>query len=106
MGFEKPNQNLTSPQLVKKYLTTVRRSKNTQLIYSNVLKQHLAGKPLPTNPNSRGIHIRTINACWNWGLKNDLVKETKDKDQTKTIQELDREKLEKKFSTEGKETLN
>ena len=38
--------------------------------------------------------------------KNDLVKETKDKDQTKTVQELDREKLEKKFSTEGKETLN
>ena len=77
MGFEKPNQNLTFPQLVKKYLTTVRRSKNTQLIYSNVLKKHLAGKPLPTNPNSRGIHIRTINACWNWGLKNDLVKEAK-----------------------------
>jgi small subunit ribosomal protein S2 len=38
--------------------------------------------------------------------KNDLVKETKDKDQNKTVQELDREKLEKKFSTEGKETLN
>ena len=77
MGFEKSNENLTFPQLVKRYLTQVRRSKNTQLIYQNVLKQHLAGKPLPTNPNSRGIHIRTINACWNWGLKNDLVKEAK-----------------------------
>ena len=38
--------------------------------------------------------------------KNDLTKDTKDKDQTKTVQELDREKLEMKFSTEGKETLN
>jgi small subunit ribosomal protein S2 len=38
--------------------------------------------------------------------KNDPVKEIKDKDQGKTGQELDREKLEKKFSTEKKETLN
>jgi len=38
--------------------------------------------------------------------KNDLVNDTKDKDQTKTVQELDREKLEKKFSTANKETLN
>ena len=30
----------------------------------------------------------------------------KDEDKTKTIQELDREKLEKKFSKEDKEKLN
>ncbi len=38
--------------------------------------------------------------------KDDLTKDTKDKDETKTVQELDREKLEKKFATDGKETLN
>ena len=38
--------------------------------------------------------------------KNDPVKEIKEKDQGKTGQELDREKLEKKFSTEKKEALN
>ena len=47
------------------------------MIYENVLKCYIAGKPLPSNPNSRGIHIRTINACWNWGLKNDLITEAK-----------------------------
>ena len=34
------------------------------------------------------------------------IKETKDKEPGKTAQELDREKLDKKFSTEKKETLN
>lgn len=77
MGFIKPNKDLTFPQLAKKFLTQVKRAKNTQLIYENVLKCHIAGKPLPSNPNSRGIHIRTINACWNWGLKNDLITEAK-----------------------------
>ena len=39
--------------------------------------------------------------------KQDLVKDNKkDDDKSKTIQELDREKLEKKFSKETKETLN
>ena len=34
------------------------------------------------------------------------TKDTKNQDKTKTIQELDREKLEKKFSKEDKEKLN
>ena len=38
--------------------------------------------------------------------KKDPVKEDKDIGSGKTVQELDREKLEKKFSTEKKETLN
>ena len=38
--------------------------------------------------------------------KTESIKENKDKDQVKTVQELDREKLEKKFSTGKKETLN
>ena len=39
--------------------------------------------------------------------KQDIIKENKeDEDQSKTIQQIDREKLEKKFSKESKETLN
>ncbi len=38
--------------------------------------------------------------------KIEKVKETKDNDKTKTFQELDREKLEEKFSKESKEKLN
>ena len=40
-------------------------------------------------------------------IKQDTIKDTKkDEDKSKTIQELDREKLEQKFSKESKETLN
>ena len=38
--------------------------------------------------------------------KKEILKESKDKDQGKTVQELDREKLDQKFSTVNKETLN
>ena len=38
--------------------------------------------------------------------KKDKVKEVKDDDKTRTIQELDREKLDKKFSKKDKEKLN
>ena len=49
------------------------RSKNTQDLYEYVLRSYNSGKPLPTNPNSRAIFVRTINACWNWGLKTGLI---------------------------------
>ena len=40
-------------------------------------------------------------------IKKDPIKDNKkDDDKSKTIQEIDREKLEKKFSKESKETLN
>ena len=39
-------------------------------------------------------------------LKNEKSEDSKDKDKTKTIQELDREKLKKKFSEGDKEKLN
>ena len=38
--------------------------------------------------------------------KKNQVKDNKDENKTKTVQELDREKLDKKFSKEGKEKLN
>ena len=49
------------------YLSQVNRSLNTHKIYKNAFKRYLSGKPLPANPNSRSMHIRAINACWNWG---------------------------------------
>ena len=42
-------------------------------MYKYVLRSYINDKPLPTNPNSRAIFIRTINACWNWGLKQGLI---------------------------------
>ena len=65
---------LSFPELVKKYLSTNHDwAENTLILYKNVLTQHLANMPLPSNPTSRAIHIRTINTCWNWGLKNKLI---------------------------------
>ena len=47
----------------------------TILLNQYILKRdYQSGKPLPTNPTSRAIFVRTINACWNWGLKQGLVK--------------------------------
>jgi small subunit ribosomal protein S2 len=75
--------------------------------------------PIPGNDDARraidlycNLIKETINSAKNSipapELKNDYVKETKKKDnnQGKTGQELDREKLDKKFSNEKKETLN
>jgi small subunit ribosomal protein S2 len=39
-------------------------------------------------------------------LKKKLQRSTKEKTQGKTVQEIDREKLEEKFSKDKKETLN
>ena len=66
--------NISFPDLVEKYLSADHDwAENTLILYKNVLNQHLANKPLPSNPTSRAIHIRTINTCWNWGLKNNLI---------------------------------
>ena len=73
LGFKKKEKELSFKELSKRYLKEVSRAFNTQLMYENVFRQHLCGKPLPTNPNSRSIHIRAINACWNWGLKKGIV---------------------------------
>ncbi len=72
-GFNKENKELSFTELSGKFLKEKGRAKSTQLIYENVIKCYNSGKQLPTNPNSRSIHIRTINACWNWGLKKGLI---------------------------------
>ena len=73
MGFTKKEKSLPFSELSKMYLSLVSRSLNTHKIYQNAFKRYLSGKPLPTNPNSRSMHIRAINACWNWGLKKGII---------------------------------
>ncbi|MDA9935195.1 site-specific integrase [Candidatus Marinimicrobia bacterium] len=73
MGFKKQDKELTFKEISARFLTQKNRSINTQKIYENVYKNHIAGKPLPSNLNSRSIHIRAINACWNWGLKKGMI---------------------------------
>ena len=73
-GLIKKNKTLPFPDLVAKYLNaSTNRSTNTQKLYEYVLRSYLNDKTLPSNPNTRSIFIRTINACWNWGLKQGLI---------------------------------
>ena len=68
------NERLDFPELAERFLKTEHGwAKNTYDLYSLVLRKHLNDEPLPANPTSRAIHIRHINACWNWGLKNKLI---------------------------------
>ena len=73
-GLKKRTSVIPFPDLAAKFLkANTKRSKNTQKLYKYVLRSYINDKPLPTNPNSRAIFIRTINACWNWGLKQGLI---------------------------------
>ena len=73
-GFSNYNEKLEFPELAERFLKAEHGwAKTTYELYSLVLRTHLQGKPLPVNPTSRAIHIRHINACWNWGLKNHLI---------------------------------
>ena len=73
-GLKKKTDELPYPVLADKFLKAKNnRSKNTQRLYEYVLNSYVDGKPLPSNPNSRAIFVRTINACWNWGLKQGLI---------------------------------
>ena len=44
-------------------------AQSTYDLKKHIYSRHAAGYPLPTNPNTRGIHISHINACWNWALR-------------------------------------
>ena len=73
-GFRNYSEKLEFPELVTRFLKAEHGwVKNTYDLYNLVLRKHLNGEPLPTNTTSRAIHIRHINACWNWGLKNKLI---------------------------------
>ena len=68
-------QCLSFKELVKDFLKTDHCwSQSTYETYKYILTDYVKGKPLPSNPTSRAIYVRHINACWNWGLKNKLVR--------------------------------
>ena len=73
-GTGKPSKNLPFDELVKRYLKTDHNwSKRTKELNEYVFRSYQSGKPLPLNPTSRSIFVRTINACWNWGLKQGFI---------------------------------
>ena len=73
-GLKKTTPALAFPVLADRFLkASNKRAKSTQDLYEYVLKSYISGKPLPTNPNSRAIFVRTVNACWNWALRKGLT---------------------------------
>ena len=74
-GITQQTQNLPFDELVRQYIKADHNwSKRTKELNDYVFESYQSGKPLLTNPTSRAIFVRTINACWNWGLKQGLVK--------------------------------
>ena len=76
-GSVKPSKNLPFDDIVKRYIKADHNwSKRTKELNEYVFRSYQSGKPLPLNPTSRSIFVRTINACWNWGLKQGLITKT------------------------------
>ena len=76
-GVKQRVKDVPFDELVKLYLEADHNwSKRTKELNDYVFESYQSGKPLPANPTSRAIFVRTINACWNWGLKQGLVKRT------------------------------
>ena len=76
-GLTISNENLDFAELVERFLKANHDwSDATFQLIRHILTTHLNGRALPINPTSRAIHIRHINQCWNWGLKNNLIAKT------------------------------
>ena len=76
-GATQPSKTLPFDDLVKCYLKADHNwSIRTKELNEYVFGSYQSGTPLPTNPTSRSIFVRTINACWNWGLKQGLITNT------------------------------
>lgn len=74
LGYKSQHQELPFNELVKKYLNTNHNwAENTKTLNDHIFKKYVSGSPLPSNPTSRAIYVRTINVCWNWGLKNGYI---------------------------------
>ena len=77
MGIRPKCPNLPFPELAKRFLNENKHwSKTTYALNESILRLHIAGNPLPSNPTSRSIYVRQINQCWRWGLKHNLVDKT------------------------------
>ena len=73
-GIKKVIKELEFPELVDCFLKADHPWKKTTYDLNRyILKSHVKGNPLPSNPSSRATHIRHINQCWSWGLKNNLI---------------------------------
>ena len=73
-GVSKPSKDLPFDELVRCYLKADHNwSIRTKELNEYVFGSYQSGIPLPTNPTSRSIFVRTINTCWNWGLKQGLI---------------------------------
>ena len=73
-GLVQKSVNLPFPELAKRFLNKNKHwSKTTYALNESILRLHIAGKPLPSNPTSRSVYVRHINQCWRWGLKHNLV---------------------------------
>ena len=74
-GVKQRAKDVPFDELARLYLEADHNwSKRTKELNDYVFKSYQSGKPLPTNPTSRAIFVRTINASWNWGLKHGLVR--------------------------------
>ena len=73
-GTVEPSKNLSFSELVKCYLKADHNwSKRTNELNEYVFRSYQSGKSLPPNPTTRAIFVRTINTCWNWGMKQGLI---------------------------------
>lgn len=78
------SKSITFRQLISKYLSHDHGwSKRTVALYTHQLTQYHKTGTLPTNPNTRNMWVRCINACWNWGLQQGLVTKHEKIKQTK-----------------------
>ena len=73
-GVSKLSKILPFDELVMCYLKADHNwSKRTKELNEYVFRSYQSGKPLPPNPTTRAIFVRTINTCWNWGMKQGLI---------------------------------
>ena len=74
LGLAQNKTDMPFTELAAKYLKSDHSwSKRTKELNDYVFRSYLSGKPLPSNPTSRAIFVRTINTAWNWGIKKGLV---------------------------------
>ena len=48
-------------------------SERTLWLHRHHLRNYMKHGTLPSNPNSRNMWVRSINACWNWGVRQGLT---------------------------------
>ena len=74
-GIIKSNLDLRFSEIVPRFLKANHNwSPSTYDLNKYILTSYSNGNSLPSNPSSRATHIRHINQCWKWGLKNNLIK--------------------------------